>query len=80
MSEPEALAMLHETPAAKLLGGFRGKGPYDIDAVARAIAALSRFGAATVGTLASIEINPLIAHEDGAVGVDILIEAAVKKE
>ena len=80
VSEPEALAMLHETPAAKLLGGFRGKGPYDIDAVARAIAALSRFGAATVGTLASIEINPLIAHEDGAVGVDILIEAAVKKE
>lgn len=79
VSEPEALAMLHETPAAKLLGGFRGKGPYDIDAVARAIAALSRFGAATVGTLASIEINPLIAHEDGAVGVDILIEAAVKK-
>jgi acyl-CoA synthetase (NDP forming) len=80
VSEPEALAMLHETPAAKLLGGFRGKGPYDIDAVARAIAALSRFGAATVGMLASIEINPLIAHEDGAVGVDILIEAAVKKE
>jgi acyl-CoA synthetase (NDP forming) len=80
VSEPEALAMLHETSAAKLLGGFRGKGPYDIDAVARAIAALSRFGAATVGMLASIEINPLIAHEDGAVGVDILIEAAVKKE
>jgi acetate---CoA ligase (ADP-forming) len=80
VSEAEALAMLHETPAGKLLAGFRGKGPYDIDAVTRAIAALSRFGAATVGTLASVEINPLIAHEDGAVGVDILVEPVIKKE
>jgi succinyl-CoA synthetase beta subunit len=80
VSEREARAMLHETPAAKLLGGFRGKGPYDIDAVARAIAALSRFGSGTLATLKSIEINPLIVHESGAVGVDILIEAAARKD
>jgi len=80
VDEQEALIMLQETPAAKLLAGFRGKGPYDTDAVARAIAALSRLGAATAGTLASIEINPLIVHENGAVGVDVLIEPASKKE
>ncbi|HET7849007.1 MAG TPA: acetate--CoA ligase family protein [Pseudolabrys sp.] len=79
VDEKEALAMLHETPAAKLLGGFRGNGPYDIDAVTRAIAALSRFGAATLGQLASVEINPLIVHESGAVGVDVLIEPAAGK-
>ena len=61
---------------------MRGKGPYDVAAAARAIAALSRLGAATVGTLASIEINPLIVHEQGATGVDVLIEevASAKRE
>lgn len=80
VSEREARVMLHETPAAKLLGGFRGKGPYDIDAAARAIAALSRFGAGAVSTLRSVEINPLIVHENGAVGVDVLIEAVPRKD
>jgi acyl-CoA synthetase (NDP forming) len=80
VDEKEASIMLQETPAAKLLAGFRGKGPYDVNAVARAIAALSRFGAATVGKFASIEINPLIANEDGAVGVDVLVEPVHKNE
>jgi acetate---CoA ligase (ADP-forming) len=80
VDEKEALVMLQETPAAKLLAGFRGKGPYDPSAVARAIAALSRLGAATVGKFASIEINPLIVNENGAVGVDVLIEPMCKNE
>jgi acyl-CoA synthetase (NDP forming) len=74
VDEKEAVIMLQETPAAKLLAGFRGKGPYDMSAAARAIAALSRLGAATIGKFASIEINPLIVNENGAVGVDVLIE------
>jgi acetate---CoA ligase (ADP-forming) len=80
VDEKEALVMLQETPAEKLLAGFRGKGPYDPSAVARAIAALSRLGAATVGKFASIEINPLIVNENGAVGVDVLIEPMCKNE
>ena len=80
VDEKEALIMLQETPAATLLAGFRGKGPYDVSAVARAIAALSRLGAATVGRLATIEINPLIVNERGAVGVDVLIEPTCRNE
>jgi acyl-CoA synthetase (NDP forming) len=76
----EARAMLSETRASQLLHGFRGSGPYDVAAAVEAIAALSRFGAATIGTLGSIEINPLIVHERGATGVDILIEPAEKRE
>jgi acyl-CoA synthetase (NDP forming) len=72
----EAHQMLLETPAGKLLGGVRGHSPYDIAAAADAVVALSRLGAATVGKLASIEINPLIVHEKGAAGVDVLIERA----
>jgi acyl-CoA synthetase (NDP forming) len=80
VDEKEALIMLQETPASQLLAGFRGKGPYDETAVVRAIAALSRFGAATVGKFASIEINPLIVNETGAVGVDVLFEPVRKNE
>jgi hypothetical protein len=76
VDEAEALAMLRETPAGRLLDGVRGKGPYDAAAAAQALAALSQLGAATLGRLASLEINPLIVHEKGATGVDVLIEAA----
>jgi acetate---CoA ligase (ADP-forming) len=76
VDEAEAVEMLQETPAGRLLEGVRGKGPYDAAAAARAVVALSRFGAATVGILSSIEINPLIVHETGATGVDVLIEVA----
>ena len=73
----EALAMLQETPAGRMLAGMRGQMAYDIEAAARAIAVLSRIGASTLGRFSSIEINPLIVHEKGAIGVDLLIEAAV---
>ena len=72
----EARKMLDATRAGTILKGVRGKGPYDIDAAAEAIAALSRFGASTMGTLSAVEINPLIVLEKGkgAVGVDVLLE------
>ena len=68
----EARAMLDETRAGELLKGFRGKGPYDLDAAATAIAAISNFGAAAMGLVESLEINPLIVLERGAFGVDVL--------
>ena len=75
----EARAMLRETAAGQLLDGVRGRGPYDIGAAAATIAALSRLGAATVGRFSSIEINPLIVHERGATGVDLLVEPVAAK-
>jgi len=70
----EARAMLDETAAGKLLRGARGKPACDLNAAAAAIAAFSRFGAARVDTLASLEINPLIVGPRGAKGVDMLFE------
>jgi hypothetical protein len=69
-----ARAMLYETAAGRLLEGVRGRPACDIDAVARAIAAFSAFGAAQMRNLAAIEINPLIAGPAGVVGVDLLLE------
>jgi len=74
VDEAGALAMLEETIAGKLLRGVRGKGPWDIAAAARAIAAFSRFGAAHGNSLAALEINPLIVGKRGACGVDVLLE------
>jgi acyl-CoA synthetase (NDP forming) len=76
VSIEDAREMLNETRAAVLLRGVRGKGPYDLEAAAEAIAALSRFGSVGRDVVASIEVNPLIvrARGKGAFGVDILIE------
>jgi acyl-CoA synthetase (NDP forming) len=76
VDEATARAMLDETRAGRVLRGFRGAGPSDIDAAAKAIAAVSRFGVATIDSVAALEINPLIVHAagQGATGVDILIE------
>jgi acyl-CoA synthetase (NDP forming) len=73
VDEAEARAMLERTKAARLLRGVRGAGPFDIRAAARAIAALSQFGAAARGTLAAVEVNPLIVGPSGAVGVDVVL-------
>ena len=76
VDEATAKAMLDETRAGQILRGFRGQGPYDIDAAAAAIAAISRFGAATIDSVSVLEINPLIVHVagEGATGVDLLLE------
>jgi hypothetical protein len=68
--------MLRETRAGALLAGTRGQGPFDIEAAASAIAALSRFGAEAREAFATIEINPLIVMPQGkgAFGVDVVIE------
>jgi len=78
VDEATAREMLDETRAGRVLRGFRGQGPFDIDAAAAAIAAVSRFGAATLGSIVALEINPLIVHRagEGATGVDLLIEPA----
>lgn len=74
VDEDEARAMLAETSAARLIMGVRGKGPFNMAAATRTIAAFSRFGAARLDTLATLEINPLIVGRDEALGVDVLAE------
>ena len=69
-----AADMLDETVVGALLAGVRGGPPLDRAAASVAIAALSRLGALLHGAVATIEINPLIVLESGAVGVDLLIE------
>ena len=69
---PTAHAMIAEVKAFATLKGFRGKPAGDLDALARAIVALSRSCRMT-GGVAEAEVNPLIVKTDGVVAVDALI-------
>ena len=50
--------------SAKLFSGFRGSPPVDIDAVARAVAAIGRL-METLPEIDEIDVNPLITHARG---------------
>jgi len=67
-----ALEMIRAIKGFALLAGARGRPPADLDALADALVAMSRFGAAHP-EVASAEINPFIALPNGGVAVDALI-------
>jgi acetyltransferase len=56
----DARAMIGELKVAKLLAGFRGRPPSDMDALVKAICGLSDFYLAHRNLLSDLEINPLI--------------------
>lgn len=64
VDENEARAMLSELRGAPLLGGVRGRGAADVGAIAKLVAALSRF-AAENPELREIDLNPVAAYPEG---------------
>ena len=73
--EAEARRMIEETRAAKVLRGTRGKGPYDVAALAAALSCLSVFAAEHGDRIDSAEINPFVVLPEGhgAVALDAVI-------
>jgi acetate---CoA ligase (ADP-forming) len=67
--------LLRSLRAAPVLRGARGRPPADLAAAARALAALSAVAAAHP-EIAEIEVNPLLALPDGALGLDARIVLA----
>jgi len=63
--------MIAEVRGLKVLAGYRGKPAGDLDALARAVVALSRL--ALDESVAEAEINPLIVNREGVVAVDGLV-------
>ncbi|MEO3472157.1 acetate--CoA ligase family protein [Roseomonas sp. CAU 1739] len=63
VSEAEARVMIEEVKGLKPLAGWRGLPKGDLDALTRAIVAVSRLAA--VAEVAEAEINPLIIHAEG---------------
>jgi acyl-CoA synthetase (NDP forming) len=73
VTHAEARAMLRRLRGAKLLNGFRGSAPVDVDRLAQVICQLSEFAADHADRLAELDVNPLICSADRIVAVDALI-------
>jgi acyl-CoA synthetase (NDP forming) len=71
----EATAMIAEVASLEALAGYRGRPAGDLDAVARALVALSRLAVHDGAGVAEAEVNPLIvrAKGEGVVAVDALV-------
>jgi acyl-CoA synthetase (NDP forming) len=68
-TKAEVLAALDRLRGSVLLHGYRGKPAVDLEALAEAIALLSRIGAAQPD-LAVLEVNPFLAAPGGVVALD----------
>ena len=73
--EAEARRMIAETRVGRVLQGVRGRGPYDVAALAVALARLSAFAAAHGARIDSAEVNPFVVLPAGrgAVALDAVI-------
>jgi acyl-CoA synthetase (NDP forming) len=72
----EARRMIDEIRGRPMLDGVRGAPPSDIDALAEALSALSRFAAAHRDRLLSVDVNPFVVlpRGEGAMALDAVIE------
>ena len=73
--EAEARRLIAETRAGKVLRGARGRGPYDVGALAAALSRLSIFAAAHGERIDSAEVNPFVVLPEGrgALALDAVI-------
>ena len=71
----EAKRMIAELKGARLLEGTRGRPRCDVDALAGAVAALSRFAAAHADVVESVDVNPFVVlpEGEGGLAVDALV-------
>ena len=71
----EATRMILELRGARVLEGIRGHPRCDFDALADAVAALSRFSAAHAEVVESVDVNPFVVlpEGEGGVALDALI-------
>ena len=60
ITRSEALDMINQVKGSRLLHGFRGRPAADIDALAAALVSISQLAVNLEGTLAELDINPLM--------------------
>jgi acetate---CoA ligase (ADP-forming) len=75
ISRAKAHDMLARTRAGRLLQGYRGGPPLDLDAVADALVALGRLADDLKDVIESVDINPFVAlpKEQGGMALDALV-------
>ncbi len=78
ITREDAVEMVNEVKGAKLLRGFRGQPPADIDALADSLVRVSHLAVQLEGQLAELDINPLMVLPAGQ-GVKAADASAVLK-
>ena len=75
INREEALEMIDSLKGARLLHGYRGRLPADVDALASTLVAVSQMAVHLEGEIAELDINPLLVLPDteGAVSADALV-------
>jgi acetyltransferase len=75
LDEVLAREMIGRTRVARLLAGFRGRPPADLDGIVHALVRLSEL-AADHPEVVELDINPLLADADGVIALDARIRVA----
>jgi len=73
LDEPRARRLVDGLKSRALLDGVRGAPASDVDAVVRAVVAVSALAADLGEHIAALDVNPIIAGPDGCVAVDALV-------
>jgi acetyltransferase len=73
VDEHAARLLVARTRGSEILAGTRGQTAYDIDALARAIVAISRLTSEDDFKVSSAEINPLRVFEQGVLALDAFV-------
>jgi hypothetical protein len=73
VDEVVASDLLARLPVSRLLDGHRGQPPADVDAIRRAVAAMSQLAMELGDWVDAVDVNPLIVSPDGAIAVDVLV-------
>ena len=60
-----ALGMIASLKAYRLLAGFRGEAPRDIDALADLLVQVGDYACKNIDSLKEMDINPLFVYEKG---------------
>jgi acetyltransferase len=73
LDETGANALIARTRVAQLIAGYRGKPPYDMKALVKALLGLSQFAIDAGARLQSVDINPFLLKRRGGVALDALV-------
>jgi len=73
----EARAMLLRLKGSRLLQGFRGGAPIDLERLGEVVCRVAELAADHRDTITEIDVNPLICSEHRVIAVDALISRAV---
>lgn len=79
LNRKEASKMIRELKAYKMLTGYRGEKPCDLDALVDMIVKISIFADKNKNTLSEVDINPLFVYPEG-MGVGVADALVVLKE